>query len=114
MVKNLSEKDVTIYDVQLTDVDFDDSYEKAAEQKVVAIQEAQKAKNETVKIEEEAKQKILTARADAESMRIKSQALAQNKGLVQFELAQKWDGKLPQYMFGSTIPMIDIKSLNEK
>lgn len=114
MIKNLAEKDVTIYDIQLTDVDFDDSYEQAAEQKVVAIQQAQRAKNETVKIEEEARQKVLTAKADAESMRIKSQALAQNKGLVQFELAQKWDGKLPQYMFGNTIPMIDIKSLGKE
>lgn len=110
---NLSARNVLITDLQFTNLDFDDAYEAAVEQKVVAIQNAQKAKNETVRIEEEAKQIVKTAKAEAEAMRIKSQALAQNKGLVQFEIAKKWDGKLPMYMFGDTIPMIDIKSLNK-
>lgn len=111
--ENLADKNVTVYDLQLTDVDFDDSYERAAEAKVVAIQEAQRAKNETVKIEEQAKQTVKTAQAEAESMRIKSQALSQNKGLVEFELARKWDGKLPEYMLGSSVPMINLDKLKK-
>lgn len=111
--ENLAEKHVILTDLQFVDTDFSDEYEKAAEEKVVAIQQAQKAKNETVRIEEEAKQTVKTAQAEAEAMRIKSQALSQNKGLVEFELAKKWDGKLPAYMFGSTIPMIDVKSLTK-
>ena len=47
-------------------------------------------------------------------MRIKSQALAQNKGLVQFEIAQKWDGKLPVYMLGNSIPLLDLKNINKE
>lgn len=50
---------------------------------------------------------------EAEAMRIKSQALAQNKGLVQFELAQKWDGKLPTMMMGNTVPLLDLKGFNQ-
>lgn len=111
---NLKERHVLVTDLQFTNLDFDDAYEKAVEQKVVAIQQAQRAKNETVRIEEEAKQKVKTAEAEAESMRIKSQALAQNKGLVDFEAVQKWDGKLPQYMFGAgTTPFIDIRGLGK-
>jgi prohibitin 2 len=109
----LSDKNVTVYDLNLVDVDFDDAYEQAAEQKVVAIQDAQRAKNETVKIEEEAKQTIATAKAEAESMRIKSQALAQNRGLVEFEIAQKWNGVLPVYMMGNSVPLLDLKSINK-
>jgi regulator of protease activity HflC (stomatin/prohibitin superfamily) len=111
--KNLAEKNVFISDLQFTNLDFDDAYENAIEEKVVATQKAQKAKNDTVTIQEQAKQTVATAQAEAESMRIKSAALAQNKGLVEFELAKKWDGKLPIYMMGNSIPLIDFKSLNK-
>jgi len=112
--ENLKARSVIVTDLQFTNLDFDDAYEQAVEQKVVAIQDAQRAKNETVRIEEEAKQKVKTAEADAESMRIKSQALSQNKGLVEFEAVQKWDGRLPQYMFGSqTTPFIDLRSMKQ-
>lgn len=109
--ENLAERHVIVTDLQFTNLDFDTQYEQAVEQKVVAIQLAQKAKNETVQIMEQARQKIETAKAEAESMRIKTQALSQNKSLVQYEMVQKWDGALPQYMFGNTIPLMDLKSL---
>lgn len=108
---NLKDKNVIVTDLQFTNLDFDDAYEKAVEEKVVAIQSAQKAKNETVRIEEEAKQTVKTAQAEAEAMRIKSQALSQNKGLVEFEIARKWDGKLPVYMLGNSVPLLDLKSI---
>ena len=41
-------------------------------------------------------------------MEIKSQALARNKGLTEYEAVQKWDGKLPQYMLGNSVPMINL------
>lgn len=108
---NLEARHVDVTDLQLVDVDFEDSYEKAAEEKVVAIQKAQKAKNETVTIEEQAKQTVKTAQAEAEAMRIKSQALQQNKGLIEYEAIQKWDGKLPQYQFGNSTPFINLDSV---
>jgi prohibitin 2 len=111
--ENLSSRHVVVTDLQFTNLDFDDTYERAVEQKVVAIQDAQKAKNETVRITEEAKQKVTSAEAEATAMRIKSQALAQNKGLVEFEAVQKWDGKLPQYMFGNSTPFIDMRGLGK-
>ncbi|MBL7544289.1 MAG: prohibitin family protein [Bdellovibrionaceae bacterium] len=113
VVENLEKKNVIVTDLQFVNLDFDNAYEQAVEQKVVAIQNAQKAKNETVRIQEEAFQTVKTAQAEAESMRIKSQALAQNKGLVQFELAKKWDGVLPVYMFGNSVPLIDLKSMTK-
>lgn len=112
VTENLRSRHVEVTDLQLTNINFDDAYEKAVEEKVVAIQQALKAKNETVKIKEEAAQTVLTAQASAESMRIKSQALSQNKGLVAFEWVQKWDGKQPQIiMGGSSVPMLDMGKL---
>lgn len=109
--ENLLSKNVLITDLQFTKLDFDDAYEKAVEEKVVATQKAQKAKNDTVTIEEQAKQTVKTAEAQATAMRIQSAALSQNQGLVQYELAKKWDGKLPVYMMGNSIPLIDFKGM---
>lgn len=105
---NLAKRNVFVTDLQFVNLDFDDGYERAVEEKVVAIQLAQKAKNQTVTVEEQAKQTVLSAKADAEAMRIKSQALAQNKGLVEFEAVQKWNGTLPQFMFGNSTPFINM------
>lgn len=89
------ERGVVLTKLDITNIDFDDGYEKAVEAKVTAKQRAEEAKNKTVQIEEEAKQTTAKAKAEAEAMRIKSQALSQNKGLVSFEWVQKWNGVLP-------------------
>lgn len=88
--------------------DYSDSFEKAIEDKVIAEQKAQEAVNNTKRITEEANQKIITAKAEAEAMEIKSEALSKNKGLTEYEAVQKWDGKLPQYMLGNSTPFINI------
>lgn len=105
----LEERGVVLGSLNFVNVDFSDDYEKAVEKKVVAIQSAQEAQNRTVQIKEEAAQKVMSATAEAESMKIRSQALSQNKSLVEYEAVQKWDGKLPQYMLGGSTPFINIK-----
>lgn len=111
--ENIIARHVITTDLQFTNIDFNDAYERAIEAKVVATQEAQKAKNDTIKIEEQAKQTVLTAQAQAESMRIQSAALAQNKGLVEYEIAKKWNGVLPVYMMGNTVPMLNLNGLTK-
>ncbi len=108
---NLAERPIVVTDLQFTNIDFDDTYENAVESKVVAIQEAQKAKNETVKFEEQAKQVVLKAQAEAKSMQIKSEALAKNKGLVEFELATRWDGQLPSVITGGGGSILNLSDL---
>jgi len=111
--ENLKEKNVMVTDLQFTNLDFDDAYEQAVEEKVVAIQQAQKAKNYSVTVEEQARQTVTSAKAQAEAMRIQSEALSHNKGLVEYEIAKKWDGKLPQYMFGGSVPMINLNGIGK-
>lgn len=109
---NLKYAGILISAVNFTNIDFEHGYEQAAEAKVIAIQQAQEAVNTTVKIREQAKQTVLTATAQAEAMKIQSQALSQNHGLVEYEAVKKWNGELPQYMFGgNTTPFIDMRSL---
>ena len=106
--EQLADNYINVTDFQIVDIDYSDAFEKAVELKVTAEQEAQKAKNVTVRIQEEAKQKILTAEAEAKAIQLKAQALANNRQLVELKAAEKWDGKLPQYIMGSSVPFIKI------
>lgn len=88
--------------------DYSDAFEKAIEDKVIADQKAQEALNNTKRITEEANQKKITAQAEAEAMKIKTEALSKNKDLIEYEAVKKWDGKLPQYMLGNSTPFINL------
>ncbi len=94
--------------IQFNNIDYSDAFEKSIEAKVIAGQQAEKAINDTRRIKEEADQKVIAAKADAEAMTIKAEALARNKGLTEYEAVQKWDGKLPTYMLGNSVPMINL------
>lgn len=89
-------KPIRVSSVVLANIDYSDVFEKAIEDKQVAMQNAIRAKNRTQEIEEEARQKIITAEAEAKSMQIRGDALKANPGLVQLEAVGKWDGKAPQ------------------
>lgn len=107
--EQLNDNYIAITDFQITDIDYSNAFEKAIESKVTAEQEALKAKNQTVQVEEEAKQKVIAAQAEAKSMAIRAQALTQNKALVEYEAVKKWNGQLPQYMMGNSVPFINLK-----
>jgi len=106
--KQLEPRYINVTGFQITDINYSGVFEKAIESKVTAEQEALKAKNRTVQIQEEAKQKIISAEAEAKSMAIRAHALTQNKALVEYEAVQKWDGKLPEYMMGNSIPFLNM------
>lgn len=105
----LSNNYIDITDFQITDINYNDTFEKAVELKVQAEQEALKAKNTTIKITEEAKQKVISAEAEAKAIRIKAEALRQNRDLVNLTVAEKWDGHLPTHVLGNSIPLLDLK-----
>lgn len=113
LIETLGKQGVIVTRFEITNIDYDDAFEKAVEAKVVAIQKASEAENKTRQVQEEAKQQLITAEAFAKGMKIKSEALAQNKSLVDYEAVQKWDGKLPQYMFGDATPMLNLGTLGK-
>lgn len=107
----LAPRGISIEGFQITNIDYSDDFEHAVEAKVVAIQSAEQAKNQTVQIQEQATQRVISAKAEAESMRIRAESLSQNRALVDWEAVQKWDGVLPQYMMGNTVPFININKV---
>ncbi|MEO8314741.1 MAG: SPFH domain-containing protein, partial [Pseudomonadota bacterium] len=104
----LAEKHVLVTGLQITNIDYTKEFENSVEAKVIAQQRAIEEQNRTVQIEQQAKQKVISAEAEAESMRIRAKALESNLRLVEWEAVQKWDGKLPQYQLGGATPFINL------
>lgn len=100
---------VIVDDVSIVDLDFSEQFNQAIESKVTAEQTAQAEKNKLETVKYQAQQKIETAKADAESIRIQAEALAQNDNLVNLKAVEKWDGKLPTQMLGDAVPFLNIK-----
>ncbi len=98
---SLKERGLTITGFSLTNIDFQQEFEQAVEAKVVAVQKAEMAKNQTVQVQEQANQRVIAAKADAEAMLIKTEALTKNQSLIMYEAVQKWNGELPKIVGGS-------------
>ena len=101
----------TISAVNLENIDFTDEYNKAIEAKTTNQQkaEAEKAKLEITKVQNE--QKINTAEAEAKVRELQSQSvtdksLEQLRLEIQRELIQKWNGQFPSTMLGDNPNML--------
>ena len=108
LAQSLEGYPIVLEAVSITNIDYTDVFERAIENKVVAIQRSIEAQNNTARIKEESNQKVIAAQAEAESMRIRANALTQNQSLVQYEAVQKWNGILPTYMLGNSVPFINV------
>ncbi len=101
---------VEFQDVVLTNVDFSDAYERAIESKQVAQQESLKARYELEKAKIEAEKAVATAEGEAESIRIKGEALKNSPGMAQLEAIRKWNGVAPTHVFlsgdDSNVPVV--------
>ncbi len=104
----LKQRGITITNFSLTNIDFQTEFEQAVEAKVVAVQKAEMAKNQTVQVQEQANQQVIAAKAEAEAMQIKTEALTKNQSLIMYEAVQKWNGELPRIMSGQGGNLLNI------
>jgi regulator of protease activity HflC (stomatin/prohibitin superfamily) len=100
-----------VSEISLVNFGFSADYQAAIERKVIATQQKLKAEQDLSRIVIEADQRIAKAKGEAESIRIQAQAIQSQGGkdYVQLQAIGKWDGKLPNYMMGNAVPMINIK-----
>lgn len=107
---NLANYNVVVEDIQITNFSFSKAFDDAIEAKQTAEQNALKAKNDLDRIKVEAEQKITMAQAEAETIRIQAQAIKEQGGeeYVKMKAIEKWNGILPQYTGGGTIPFINV------
>jgi regulator of protease activity HflC (stomatin/prohibitin superfamily) len=108
LIDRLNKYYIVIDDFSIVDFSFSDEFNKAIEAKQTAVQEALKAENDLKRIQIEAQQNIETAKAQAESIRIQAAALKENKDLVSLKFVEKWNGVLPQYMLGNSMPLLNL------
>jgi regulator of protease activity HflC (stomatin/prohibitin superfamily) len=103
--------------VRIEDIAYSSAYERAIEAKQIAQQEALAEKNKTEKVKQISEQKLISAKAEAEAMRIQTQALSQSKSLIEYERvqveklqAERWNGVLPQAIYtGTPLPILNAK-----
>lgn len=88
--------------------------------KIQATQIAQQRENEVAAAKAEAdkviaqargesESRLMLAKADADAIRIKAEALRKNPKLVELNAVERWDGKLPQNLYGSApLPFLNV------
>ncbi len=106
---------MTLDEINITEFKFSTEFNNAIEQKQIAEQQALKAKLDLQRIEIEAKQKIESAKAEAESLRLQKQEVTPElvelrKIEAQLEAIKKWDGKLPN-VTGGAVPFVDVNNI---
>lgn len=109
LTERLAVRDVIVDEVSIVSFDFSDAYEQAIEKKQVAQQDALAAKNKLEQVKFEADQKVASAKAEAEAIRIQAQAITQQGGedYVRLQAIKQWKGDVPQYMIpGAVLPFI--------
>lgn len=109
---------IVVDDFSIVNFKFSQQFEQAIEAKQTAEQLAFKAQRDLERIKIEADQKIASAKAEAESLRLqKENVTPQLIKLRQIEASikaiEKWDGHLPKINSGA-VPFIDIKSLDKE
>lgn len=113
----LSKDGIIVTAFAIENLYFDSAFEEAIQAKVIAEQDALKMENKTKEKQEEAKQVLIAAEADAESKRIAAKAEADAIELIQKQLAtspnyidylkiDRWDGKLPQVVGDGVNPFV--------
>lgn len=110
---------IDILSVSIVDFQFSPEFARAIEAKVTAQQRALEAKNKLEQIRYEAQQQVIQAEAQANATIMMALAQAQAIALIrqsltgeylQYLAIEKWDGVLPYFFGGETIPFIQIST----
>jgi regulator of protease activity HflC (stomatin/prohibitin superfamily) len=118
--ERLSSRDIIPTDLNIIDFQFSPEFNDAIEQKQVALQAAQRAKNELERVKLEAQQEeakaegvalatLAKARAEAEGQKLLRETVTPE--LLQLRALEKWNGILPVYTGGNApLPFIGVNA----
>lgn len=109
----LNEQGITITNVNITNLDFSESYNQAIEEKNIATQKTLKAKQELETAKIEAERKVVEAQGTADANRILNESLSEEnleKQRIenQAKAIEKWNGILPSTSITDSIPFLNI------
>jgi len=107
---------LVVEDLVIQNIDLSKELETAIEAKMVQEQEAAKAKFTQQKAQIEADTVVIKAKGDAESIKIRGEALKQTPAFIDLQIVEKWDGKAPLVIGGTTgggvnmlLPLADLQ-----
>lgn len=86
---------INIVDIPISNVDLSDQLEAAIEAKQVQQQQALAKTYELQKAQKEAEITVVNAKAEAEAVRIKGEALKASPEVISLEISKKWNGIAP-------------------
>lgn len=111
----VSKYGIVINELNITDLNFSEAYNKAIEDKQVAEQEVKKAQQELEKTKIEAEKKVAEAKAEADALRLQrteitNELLELRRIEAQIKAIEKWNGQLPSTITGTDgIPFINLQ-----
>ena len=97
---------VTLTNVSIIDHDFSDAYEQAVEAKKIAEQQVEEERQKQQKLIVEQENKVKLAELEVEKKKLEAEANkivtdSLSKEILQKQMIDKWDGKLPYVTGGS-------------
>ena len=130
LTERLQGYNIDVIDVAITNYRFNQQFLDATNNKVIALQDAERAKNDLERIKWEAQQQVIQAEAaanatiatakaeatarviaaesQAEAIRLVQEQLAQNPEYIQYLTVIGWDGKLPYFLGSDVMPFFQL------
>lgn len=107
---------IVIEDIVIQNISLTKELEHAIELKMIQEQEAQRSKFVQTRAQIEADTAVIKARGEAESIRIRGEALIENPSFVELQVVDKWDGIAPLVVGhgdGLMLPLPDLERRRE-
>ena len=107
---------LVVEDIVIQNITLTKELEHAIEAKMVQEQEASKSKYLQQRAQIEADTSVIKAKGEAESIRIRGQALRQNPAFIDLQIVDKWDGLTPLVIGGNdnlVFPLQDLQRLSQ-
>ncbi len=84
-----------VEDIVIRNIDLSKELERAIEAKMVAEQQAAQARFTQVQTQVEAETAVISARGEAEAIKVRGDALKLNPAFLRLKLVERWNGKSP-------------------
>ena len=119
LTERLMAHNIAVDAFSIVDFSFSKIFTEAIESKQTADQHAQRAKRDLERIKIEAEQKITTAKAEAESLRLQRANISLDlielrKIEANLKAIEKWNGILPQVTGAGAVPFIGVGDIHKK
>lgn len=105
---------LVVEDIVIENIKLTNELEQAIEAKMVQEQDASKSKYLQQRAQIEADTAVIKAKGEAESIRIRGDALKQNPAFVDLQIVDKWDGITPLVVGGGDNIVLPIRDMAQE